>query len=93
MANLMIMDYNSNKYDTGINMKDISSIQVTVVSGDELITVCYKDGRISDLIDAMDFAKGWRVMGFFDDSYSVRADELEAWSKREDTYDMSWREE
>lgn len=92
MANLMIMDYNSKEYNTGINMDDISSIHVTVISGDELFTVYYKDGRVTNL-DAMDFAKGHRYMGFYDDEYGLSADELEAWSKRNSTYDMSWREE
>ena len=45
-GNLILLDYDSRKCDTGIPLSDIQSIVITVISGDEIATVTKKTGEV-----------------------------------------------
>lgn len=85
--NLIIMDYKNTEYDTGVSLDDLSTIdniQITVVTGDEIATVTYKDGR-SEQFDSSTS----RMMNFFDNNYTLYSNSInriEEFNKRKDSY-------
>lgn len=86
MTNMKILDYRYKAYDTGIALEDVSHIDVSVISGDELILGFTKDGNPID-IDAAIIAKNPRLMDYYDGSYSVPSQLLGKWNERKDTYE------
>ena len=89
--NLKIMDYAHREYyamDAPLN--DIESVLVKVVSGDELLSIRFKDGDVRQL-DVADINNDHRIVGFYDGEYLVSNKELTAWNNREDTYEWLWR--
>ena len=81
------MDYRNTEYDTGVSLDDLSgidNIQITILSGDEIATVTYKDGD-SDMFDS----SVTRIMDFFDGSYTLYSNSInriEEFNKRKDSY-------
>ena len=85
--NLTVMNFDNERYDTGIPIDQVNEVDVTVVSGDEIIVVLHKSGKISK-IDAADLGHMPRTMHFYDGSYIVFKEEINEWNRRSDTY--SW---
>lgn len=86
MANINIMDFEYKSYDVGIDINDVACLSVSVVSGDEILTVYLRDGS-RNTFDAQDFSGYHRLMNFDDYSYSIRNKLiLTKWLRRTDTY-------
>ena len=85
-GNLILLDYDSRKCDTGIPLSDIQSIVITVISGDEIATVTKKTGEVVT-IDSIKINEGFRKHDFYDGTYVVDMNNLEKWTKRKDSYD------
>lgn len=85
-GNLILLDYDSRKCDTGIPLADIQSIVITVISGDEIATVTKKTGEVVT-IDSITINDGFRNYDFYDGTYVVDMNNLEKWTKRKDSYD------
>lgn len=81
--NVFAYDYNGNKTDTGIDVNDVASIHVTVVTGDELLDITKKDGTV----DFFDGCPDGRMCDFYDGHYVVNESDLAAWMDRKDSYD------
>lgn len=64
---------------------EITHIEVTVVSGDEILDVYFhnKDGQLEDCI----FDNGGRIWNFFDGFYEVMPEDIDKWNQRHDSYD------
>ena len=58
-GNLILLDYDSRKCDTGIPLADIQSIVITVISGDEIAIVTKKTGEV-ETIDSITINDGFR---------------------------------
>ena len=84
--NLIIMNFNDERYDTGIALDLINEVDVSVISGDESIIVLRNDGKINK-IDAAEIADKPRFKDYFDGSYIVYKEELPRWNKRTDSYE------
>lgn len=87
-GNLILLNYDSEKCDTGVPIDDIQSIVITVVSGDEIATVTKKTGEV-ETFDSIVISGSWRHMGFYDGTYSVDMNNFEKWAKRKDSYDWN----
>ena len=57
-GNLILLDYDSRKCDTGIPLADIQSIVITVISGDEIAIVTKKMARSKPLIPSKSMVDG-----------------------------------
>lgn len=88
--NLTIMNFDKERYDTGIPTDQVNEIDVTVVSGDEIIVVLQKNGKIAK-IDAAKLGNTPRLLDYYDGSYIVYKEEVEIWNNREDTYEWIGR--
>ena len=95
MKELVLFDYNGGEFHTGVdldNLDDISRIDIDVISGDEVATVTYKDGRKQDF----DPSWGSRDIDFFDFGYTLYdsnrlTNNIDSWLKRGDSYDCDIR--
>ena len=93
---LTIMDYDNHKRNVNIGKKDdIASISISVISGDEIAEVIYKD-YTKKCFDSSDC----RMYDFFDDEYTIYNFQEEnnlidnpLWQKRKSSYDDKWRRE
>ena len=86
MTTINIMDYEYRSYDLGIDINDVICLSVSVISGDELLNVCLRDGS-RKTFDAQDFSGDHRLMNFDDYSYSISDRTLIIkWLRRPDTY-------
>lgn len=86
MSEIFAIDYADMKVPTGCNAEDVLMVSVTVVSGDELLTIVKKDGTITQV----DSCPGGRFLNYFDYQYIVSKDELPQWMERKTSY--SWDE-
>ena len=85
-----ILDYSSDKVVHEIGeLESISTIEMEIQSGDEVLIVHYKDGRVIAFDSCED-----RILDFFDGSYIVYNEESgtnilndEKWLNRKDSYD------
>lgn len=73
-ANMVVYDYDDCPKVIELPDKEIESITVVVLSGDETGTVNFEDGTTLDFD-----ASGWRTMSFFDGFYVVKGDKLAKW--------------
>lgn len=78
-----IFDYNSNSYDINVDKIDFP-INVSVISGDEILTI---NGKI---YDASDFSKETRTIGYEDGDYDITEDQFDEWNKRDSSYPSKW---
>ena len=85
---LKLLDYDGNPFEYEIGeLEKIKSIELEVISGDEVATIYYKDGTSAVYDTAPD-----RMMDFFDTSYTVYNEEGinlfndEKWVNRLDSY-------
>ena len=88
---IALFDYEATKktFDIG-ELKDISKIEITILSGDETAEVYYKDSAILWFDSSDD-----RLIDHCDDVYIVYdiadgTNIIDAWMKREDSYDNNW---
>lgn len=84
---LMVMAYTDELFETDIDMADIDSMIVEVVTGDEVVTVNLKDGTQKQ-IDADELSGYGRAEDYFDGSYGVHPEDFEKWMSRTSTYDQ-----
>lgn len=84
--NIVLVDYKGDRYNYQIeNFEEVVSIEVTVLSGDEIVKIKYKNGNTA----TFDCGVG-RLIGVFDCYYTVPKEEIDNWSNREgDAYDRS----
>ena len=71
-------------------LEDICMIEITVLSGDEIATVWYKDYTLRRF-DSSDN----RFIDYHDDEYRIYdiadgTNVIDAWKEREDSYDNNW---
>lgn len=85
---LKIYDYKDNLFDTKIPLSEIEEIDVTIISGDEIVSVTTTSGNVRTF-DAALLAKNPRMMSFYDGSYVVNKEKIPEWINRTDSYD--WR--
>ena len=60
------------------NVEDISCISVLLLSGDEVVCVCFKDGTELSY-DSGDLTGVIRVMSYYDGEYSLSGDAIQKW--------------
>lgn len=92
MKPLVLMTYNGKKVETNIDlekMDDIIAISISVVSGDEIANVLFKDGHIEEF-DADCLSDGTRIKNDLDGKYVIYfynvINRIDKFNKREDTY-------
>lgn len=88
MDTVKCMNYADELFDTGIRFDDVDWLSITVITGDEIISVLLNDGTVKEFDSAI-LGNDRRLEDHFDDWYVVSKPEFEAWSKRKTTYD--WR--
>ena len=71
---LRIYDYKNKAKDIELPDKEIQTIYVTVLTGDEVVEVTFKDGSIEEY-DSSDS----RLIDYYDGSYEVAEDMIEKW--------------
>lgn len=98
LTTLSLLAYNNARYDTGVDitkkgLEKLKSIQIKVLSGDEIATVKYKDGRTETYDSSI--VGGKRSHDEFDDEYILYRDgddesSVLMWLFRPDSYDKRW---
>lgn len=78
---LKIFDYDDNCYETEYDLEGIETIVCNVVSGDEVLIVIFKSGRVINL-DAQDYSGNHRRESYFDTSMVIANKDLYQWNKR-----------
>ena len=71
---LRIYEYKNRAKDIELPDKEIQTIDVTVLSGDEVVEVTFKDGSVEEY-DSSDS----RLIDYYDGSYEVAEDIIEKW--------------
>lgn len=93
MKTIKIYNYNDELFDTGIPTSDFSKISkllVEVISGDEVLTVFYKDGGVKSF-DAADLSNEKRESDDFDNKYYITTkSEFNKWLMREESLDYAF---
>ena len=85
MDKLELLNYDGVRCDTGINLEDVEAVFVVVLTGDEIATVCLKDGSYQTF-DSAELSNDPRRHDYFDGEYGVHKDDLDEWMKRENSY-------
>lgn len=88
---MKIMDFNSKKIETGVdfdNLENIKKIIIRVISGDEVMSVLYKDGTAKDFDSS--YTRSW---DFNDGRYILYAPDMfinriPQFMRRKSSYDM-----
>ena len=101
LTTLLLLAYNNARYDTGVDitkkgLEKLKSIQIKVLSGDEIATVKYKDGRTETYDSSV--VGGKRSHDEFDEEYILYRDgddesSVLMWLFRSDSYDKRWAED
>lgn len=60
------------------NIEDISRIEVLLLSGDEIVRVCFKDGTELSY-DSADLTGNGREISCYDGEYSLSGDAIQKW--------------
>ena len=86
---LVLMNFNGVKSAVNIN-KRVKSIEITILSGDEIASVIYEDGT-QDIYDSAKLCDDGRVVDYFDDEYTLysvpdKIDLIDKFDKRKTTY-------
>lgn len=82
---LEVMDYMNQRFETDVELENVGSLIVQVITGDEVVTVVAKDGTYQT-IDASDLANDPRIVNRNDGIYAVHPEDFEAWMERKTTY-------
>ena len=87
---LFAYDYQGNKLEFTVD-EEFDFLNVTVVSGDEIVEVCKNGGpgEPPTCITCCDSSSD-RLQDFYDAAYCVPRDEVDNWLKRVGSYDMRW---
>ena len=98
---LSLLAYNNARLVTDVDitkkgLEKLKSIQIKVLSGDEIATVKYKDGRTETYDSSI--VGGKRSHDEFDDEYVLYRDgddesSILMWLFRSDSYDKRWAED
>jgi len=80
MKNIEVINFKQERFDTGVVVEDVKAIYVNIISGDEILTIFKKDGKIEQH-DSQDYHYGRRG-GDRDGEYAVYEDGLEEWCNR-----------
>lgn len=80
MKNIEVINYLQERFDTGVAVDDVKAIYVNIVSGDEILTIFKKDGKIEQH-DSQDYHCR-RTGGDRDGEYAVYEDGLKEWCGR-----------
>ena len=91
LTTLSLLAYNNARYDTGVDitkkgLEKLESIEITVLSGDEIATVKYKDGRTETYDSSI--VGGKRSDDLFDDEYILYRE-----GDDESSYDKRWEKD
>lgn len=93
--NITIMNYNDEKVTVDVG-DNVATINIDVISGDEVARVTYKD-YTTILYDSADIIGNWRLMDCYDRSYEVYNFHKEEnlidnplWKNRKTSYDSAW---
>ena len=87
---LKIYDYRDYLFDTKVPLSEIEEIDVTIISGDEIVSIITTSGN-AKTFDAAFLAKNPRLLSFYDGSYIVNKEKIPEWINRTDSYDWSLR--
>ena len=82
---LKIFNYEGKSFDTEIPVSEIEELNVTILSGDEVVTITKTNGRV-ETFDAATLAENPRFMNFYDGNYIVEKDKIREWLQREGSY-------
>lgn len=92
--NINIFNWTNKSFDTGIDVSEVASITVTILSGDELFVIVKKNGEVIQL-DGASFDKEDSQRSLychFEGQYVLTTEEeIKKWLKREKSSDSSWR--
>ena len=89
---LKIYNYDDVLFDTGFPLSRIEELNVSIVSGDEIVTVIDIDGNVHKY-DAAILAEDERLQHHNDGGYIVEKDKIRKWTHRKDSYDWSLKHE
>lgn len=81
--NITIVDFKGNKKTISINnFENVVSIYVTILSGDEVLEVLYKNGR-TKTFDSSDY----RIMNYYGGGYFLNLSKIDEFSKMNNSYE------
>lgn len=81
--NITIVDFKGNKKTISINnFENVVSIYVTILSGDEVLEVLYKNGR-TKTFDSSDY----RIMNYYCGGYFLNLSKIDEFSKMNNSYE------
>lgn len=89
MADIKIINYRDDTFDTGVAIEDVNYIYVTLLSGDELLDIHLNNGEVV-FFDSADLANNRRFINYYDGAYSVDQEHLEKWNQRKSSYEFSY---
>ena len=76
---IFIRDYSDKQIPVVIeNIEDIVKIQIEILTGDEVMTVIYKDGTSQEFDSS-----GNRILSFYDGKYTITVEQLDEFSEFE----------
>lgn len=78
--NVKIINFEGEAFDTGIAYEDVAAIAVNIWSGDEMLTIFTKDGKVYQQ-DITDYHY-YRSDSYHDGSYAVYPEDFEKWDMR-----------
>lgn len=90
MNKVKILDYENNIYETDVDIEDVNFIIVTVISGDEILSIFTKDDKTINIDSAM-LSGNFRFMDLYDYQYIVPTSDLAEWNERKNVYDWEDR--
>ena len=85
---LKIYNYDDILFDTGFPLSRIEELNVSIVSGDEIVTIIDIDGHVHTY-DAAILAEDARLQNHNDGGYVVEKDKIRKWTHRENSHDWS----
>lgn len=78
--NIEVINFKQERFDTGVPVADVKVIYVNIISGDEILTIFKKDGKVEQH-DAADYHYP-RSHGYRDGEYTVYEEGLAKWCQR-----------
>lgn len=90
MNKVKILDYENNIYETDVDIEEVNFIIVTVLSGDEVLSIFTKDDKTINVDSAM-LSGNFRFQDLYDYQYIVPTSDLAEWNERKNVYDWEDR--
>lgn len=94
MGELVLLNYCNFRAKTGVDINDLKEIVITVITGDEIADVRFKNGK-RGRFDSAGILNSFRIMDYYDGSYVLLDEEtnlIEEFEKRKTSYDMFYEE-